>query len=312
MSTTLLARTSAEAEREIARIRVGRAAIAFHEAGRGQPVVLLHGSAASASQWRSLTRELESRFHVFAPELHGHGDSRPWTGPGPLTLTAEAAIIAAIADRVDRPIHLVAHSYGAAVALHFARTCPDRLRSLVLIEPVAFHLLREGGSARPSVLAEIEALAAEIPWALGEPSVGMRRFVDYWNGDGTWFRLPPDRRAQVASRIHAVAAHFGATLGERAPLAAYGAIRVPVLLVCGTESPAPISPIIVALAEVMPQARVLLVPGAGHMVPITHADVVNTAIAEHLTHDPVLLPGRDTESHRPTRETIVERMKRKR
>jgi pimeloyl-ACP methyl ester carboxylesterase len=282
MSITLLAKNTAEVGHDIARIRVGRAAIAFKEAGRGQPVVLLHGSAASASQWRGLTRALESRFHVFAPELHGHGDSRPWTGPGPLTLAAEAAIIAAFADRVDRTIHLVAHSFGAAVALHFARTFPDRLRSLVLIEPVAFHLLRDGRAARPSALAEIEALAAEIQWTMGEPSVGMRRFVDYWNGDGAWFRLPPDRRAAVASRIHAVAAHFGATLGESAPLSAYGAIRVPVLLVCGSESPAPIWPITVALSEVMPQSRILLVPGAGHMVPITHADVVNPAIAEHL------------------------------
>src|SRR4051794_38237412 len=108
------------------RIDIGRAGIACTEAGSGQPVVLLHGSACSGRQWRDLTGRLEDRFRVLAPDLHGHGESDAWPGPAPLTLAGEAAIVAALANLAGEPIHLVGHSYGAAVALHFAQAHPDR------------------------------------------------------------------------------------------------------------------------------------------------------------------------------------------
>ncbi len=63
------------------RIEVGHAGIACAEAGEGPPVVLLHGSASSAGQWRTLTGLLEDRFRVLAPDLHGHGGSDPWPAP---------------------------------------------------------------------------------------------------------------------------------------------------------------------------------------------------------------------------------------
>ena len=104
---------------------MGQAGVAWTDAGSGQPVVLLHASASSSAQWQGLTRALESRFRVLVPDLHGHGGSVPWRGPGPLTLADEAAIVTALADRVGEPVHLVVHSYGAAVALRFAQAHPD-------------------------------------------------------------------------------------------------------------------------------------------------------------------------------------------
>jgi pimeloyl-ACP methyl ester carboxylesterase/ribosomal protein S18 acetylase RimI-like enzyme len=264
------------------RIDVGRAGIACAEAGGGQPAVLLHGSASSAAQWRGLTGELADRFRVLAPDLHGHGGSDPWPGPGPLTLADEAAIVAALAEREGEPIHLVGHSYGAAVALRFAQAHPERLRSLALIEPVAFHLLREAGPACAALLAEIEGVAAAVARAADGSGAGMARFIDFWNGDGAWSRMPAERRAATERRAGAVAAHFAATLAEAAPPGAWRAIRVPTLVACGTETPAPTRLIAETLIRGLPQVRALRVHGAGHMLPLTHAEQVNPAVAAQL------------------------------
>jgi pimeloyl-ACP methyl ester carboxylesterase len=240
--------------RDMARIEPGRDGIAFTEAGSGQPVVLLHASASSSAQWQDLIRALEGQFRVLAPDLYGHGGSAPWRGPEPLTLADEAAIITALADHAGEPVHLAGHSYGAAVALRFAQAYPERLRSLVLIEPAAFHLLRENSPDHAASLAEIEGLAGSVTRAAGDAAGDMRHFVDFWN----------------------------AVLGCTTPLDAYAVIRTPTLIVRGSLSPAPMSPIIEALTGVLPQARMLCVSGAGHMLPITHAESVNPGIVGHL------------------------------
>ena len=205
----------------MARMKVGRADIAYSEAGYGQPVVLVHGSASASTQGRSLTRDLKGQFRVYAPDLHGHGQSDFWPGPGPLTLADDAAIVAALAEHACEPVHVVGHSYGAAVALHFALAHPERLRSLVLIEPVAFHLLREAEPDHAARLAEIEELATAVIRAVQQRGVGMSEFVDFWSGRGAWSRLSVVGRIATEVRAGVVAAHFAAIRSEATPLAAY-------------------------------------------------------------------------------------------
>ena len=53
----------------------------------------------------------------------------------------------ALLGRLDQPAHLVGHTCGGAVALSVARNRSDLLRSLTVVEPVAFHLLRGGGAS---------------------------------------------------------------------------------------------------------------------------------------------------------------------
>jgi pimeloyl-ACP methyl ester carboxylesterase len=257
--------------------------LAITESGHGQPAVLLHGSASSGKQWRSLALELADRFRLIIPDLHGHGGSHPWSEPTQRTLDDETGMIAALADRLEEPIHLVGHSFGAAVALQFALAHPERLRSLVLIEPVAFHLLQHAGQAGAGLLTKVEWLAAQVTRAAAEGAgSGMARFVDFWNGEGAWTRMPAERRAGLERCTRPIAGHFAATLGNVTAPEAYRSLRVPTLLICGTESPAPVRCVAEMLVRLLPNAGMLRVQDAGHMLPLTHPEVVNLAIAQHL------------------------------
>jgi pimeloyl-ACP methyl ester carboxylesterase len=97
---------------------------AFAYSDEGDTVVLLHSSASSGSQWRSLCGLLETDFEVLAPDLYGYGARADWPGRGPLTLTDEAAAVSKLLGNNDKPAHIIGHSYGGAVALKLARSSP--------------------------------------------------------------------------------------------------------------------------------------------------------------------------------------------
>jgi pimeloyl-ACP methyl ester carboxylesterase len=260
--------------------------IEYLEQGRGEPVVLLHSSASSSAQWRGLAERLSERYRVIAPDLHGYGGTSTWAGRGAFRLEHEAKLVSALLGRLGGPAHLVGHSFGGAVALHLARTRPDLLISLTVIEPVAFHLLRHQDVVS---FVEILGVAHGVANALacGDYFDGAARFVDYWSGPGAWESMRPEKRPGLAACLAKIALDFEATLNEPASLNEFAALALPTLVVQGECSPRPTRRICELLAQVLPDAELITIEGAGHMAPITHRDAINALIARHLSASPV-------------------------
>ena len=269
----------------------------FREAGEGPGVVCLHASAGSSGQWRALSDSLAPRYHVLAADSYGAGKSPAWTAKRPLTLRDEVALLEPVLARATRPVSLVAHSYGAAVALMAALEHPGRVNALALYEPTLFSLVDAESPAPNDVdgfRATFERTAALMD--AGDAAGAGKCFVDYWSGAGAWDRMPEARQGQVAVSIANVRGWGHACLRETTPLEAFSWVGAPVLLMVGRESPASSRAVARLLARALPRVEVYEFDGIGHMGPVTHPEAVNRVI------------GRFLERHRPIHQADLLRI----
>lgn len=250
--------------------------------GRGQTIIALHCSGADGSQWRMLRAAVGADCVVRAPSAIGSGDGAGWSGERRFTLLDEARPIIEMIDVTDGPVHLVGHSYGGGVALKAAMARPERIASLSLYEPSAFHDLRQLGDRASAELAEILALAGAVSHGLvtGAYQQAACAFVDYWNGDGTWRALRPAVREGLIAWLAKAPLEFQALLDDDTPLHRYQRLTCPVLVMRGENALPPSRLVVTEIARHLPMARLEVVPGAGHMGPLTHGgDVIRRIIA---------------------------------
>jgi pimeloyl-ACP methyl ester carboxylesterase len=255
-------------------------------------VIALHCSGATGSEWRELERQLGNRFSLSAPDLIGCGSNPHWTG-GDFGLSDEAAHIVHLIDSVKRPVHLVGHSYGGAVAIRVALERPAQVASLSLYEPVAFHILKISGIDGKAALEKITGIADTLRRFVlsGDHDTAAMLFVEFWNGEGSWTALRKEARAELARYIPKICLEFSATLDERTPFHSYRRFNFPVLLLHGEHAPESTKIISQQLAKAMKYASLQSIYGAGHMGPISHASAVGAMIRERIVRTEPSIPA---------------------
>jgi 2-succinyl-6-hydroxy-2,4-cyclohexadiene-1-carboxylate synthase len=235
--------------------------------GGGPPLLLLHGFTGSVETWRDLRDAVDGRYTTIALDLPGHGRSDAPADPARYALDALADDLARVLDVLDvAEVAVLGYSMGGRAALQLALRHPRRVCALVL-ESTSPGILDE--RERAARVTSDRALAADLE------AQGIEAFVDRWERLPLWesqAALSPDARAalraqRLANRPRGLANSLrGAGAGvtpsvlERLP-----ALDVPTLLITGA-----LDTKFVALTRTMegalPQARVVVVPDAGHAV----------------------------------------------
>jgi len=244
-------------------------------------LLCIHSFAASGRQYRSLEKRLPG-WRVVAPDLYGHGGRPAWPGDRRFTLADEAAPFEALLPE-EPPAHLVAHSYGAAVALRIAAANRTRVRSMALYEPAIWGTLAHLCPGEPATV-EIEAVRDETIRLLdaGRLEAAAARFIDYWAGQGAWAATPAERRPRLLAAIGSLREGWLASFAERWSLAALRALDLPCLLISGSRSTAAARRAFALLRDALPGAKALELDGLGHLGPITHSERVDAALEAFL------------------------------
>lgn len=249
------------------------------DVGEGPTAVLLHGQPGGAGDWSAVTTRLREQMRVVVPDRPGYGH----TGGRALGFGENATVLIEMLDRLEiESTVLAGHSWGTGVGLAAAIHFPERVKALVLAAPVSPGL-PAGALDRALAHPLFGPPATRLGFwfaGLGLSLLPLRRLAHVAAP-----ALPPEQVAATAGRWRAEDVWKSFYVEQRALVAELPALaprlsslEVPTTILYGTQdriSP-PAHPR--QLAGLIPNADLVSVDHAGHMLPVQRPDIVAGAI----------------------------------
>jgi pimeloyl-ACP methyl ester carboxylesterase len=246
-------------------IRANGLDIHYTVEGEGPPLVLLHAATSSALEdWAAQRPSLRQHFRLYLPDARGHARTR-WDATDGWTYATLVEDLAAFADALElERFHVAGLSMGAATALGFAIAHPGRLRSAILVSAA---VEREPRSSVARRLLDPDKAERDDPaWV-----ATLVRRHEPTQGPGAWKRLLGAIRDEIVAL-------------EPFPPERLRMARVPILLAYGDRDPWVPLEQAVWMRRQLPDARLLVVPGTGHVVVAEQPRIFNPAALHFLAH----------------------------
>lgn len=248
------------------------------DVGEGTPLVLLHAYPLSSAMWLAQREDLAKRFRVITPDLRGFGGSRLGEDEPSIDVMAEDVAALLRGKGIERAI-IGGLAMGGYVALALCRLHPDRVLGLVLAntkagaDPPDVRRQRLAMAERIETENSVAVLAEELLPRLVGPTTFRQRALVYGRVRGLVQASPP-KAAAWAQR--AMAARTG-------DVEALAGIRVPALVIAGSEDELATEQDAGAMAEALPNAELLVMPRCGHLTAVEQPELFNQAVAEFVT-----------------------------
>ncbi|MQA95259.1 MAG: alpha/beta fold hydrolase [Streptosporangiales bacterium] len=244
------------------------------DVGHGTPLVLLHAFPLSQAMWLAAREGLTARCRVITPDLRGFGGS-PLGAEEP-SMDAMADDVAALLDDkgIERAV-VGGHSMGGYVTMAFARRHPGRLLGVVLAgtkasaDPAPARRIREAMAER--ALADGPAVLVDevLPGLVG-PSTRSRRALIFGRVRGLVQSAPPSAVAWAQRAMAGRPDSFDTLRG----------LGCPALVIAGEEDTLATVDEARAMADALPDARLVVVGQSGHLAAIERPEEFNEAVGE--------------------------------
>lgn len=269
----------------VASVEVNGARLACVEAGRGDPLVFVHGSLEDLRIWRRQVAQFSAGYRAVAYSRRYHyPNAAPCAGDPPYTAGLHAADLAGLIEALGlAPAHLVCSSFGGCVALLLAVQRPELVRSLILAEPPLIPWLPSipGGAPLAEDFLNQAWEPARCAFCEGDLKQGVRFFHAAVMGRGTFDRLSPAGQRMILDnaaemRAETLADDYFPTLTP----ADAARIDRPVLLLNGALSPRLFHVINAELARCLPRAAQAVIPHASHVIHAGNPAVYHAAVRE--------------------------------
>jgi YbgC/YbaW family acyl-CoA thioester hydrolase len=262
------------------RIAVNGVDLAADVRGNGPAILFIHGYPLDHTIWEHTLGSLDGWMRI-APDLRGMGQSdAPDLG---YSMTTYADDLLALLNTLGvNQVVLCGLSMGGYVAFEILRRAPERIRGLILVDTRAEADSLEGRRVRETALAlaregGAEAIAAAmLPTMLGRASIeaqpALRERV---------------KRMMATTPVAGIIGAIGALRDRPDSLALLPTLAaIPALVIVGAEDVVTPPERAQAMADALPDARLVILPGAGHLTPVEQPERVTTLIADFLAQLP--------------------------
>jgi pimeloyl-ACP methyl ester carboxylesterase len=258
----------------------------FEDGGAGQPILAIHGFGSSAQSWRPIRRFLPGH-RIIAPSLKGAGWSdKP--DDGHYGVPEQARLMVALADRLGlRAPVVLGHSFGGAVALETAA----RLQESLVLRPVGLILINSIAFEQRIPLYMTLLRTPRV----GEAFCGLLQSLFAARIRGRVPTMPPLplQADALPETPHCLLLPGGpeAFLCTARQMIDYpvgelrcGSLQMPTLVLRGPLDPVVPANVAQMLVDSTPHARLVVLPGCGHLPHEQHPHQTACAIATFL-HD---------------------------
>lgn len=232
------------------------------ERGNGTPLLLIHGNGANTLTWGRTFDDLAAEHRAISYDRRGFGRS---SGPPARRLSDHVADAAALLEELDAaPAAVLGWSAGGVVALGLAVERPDLVSALVL-EEAAYALLLHPTRGGLRFTWRFDAARLRRDRRAGAQAV-FDYALDYRDGGSQFDRFPAEWRATMFDSAEAITAEGAQLRKPWPPRKAVAAISCPVTIVTGCRAEPAFGAAARRLAKILPSARYVAVPNAGHGV----------------------------------------------
>jgi len=258
-----------------------RGAVEYQETGDGAPLVFVPGSFSTGASWRNISTPLSERYRTITTSLCGYGQTQERRTHGGTSMQEERDVLETVLLQANAPVHLVAHSFGAWVALSLAMHRKPALLSLTLLEPTVFQLLALAGEAalNAQVCAMKDGYVAA--WARGKQRA-VRRVSDFYGGAGTFDAYPPAVQDKVITQTPTNILDWHSGYAESPLPQDFITVDVPTLVICGSASHMAMQRSNQLLVDYLPRAQFQTLDGANHFMVVTHPTELTRRIERHI------------------------------
>ena len=245
-----------------------------------RPLALIHCALSHGGSWKGFLDALAlDDVEPILVELPGHGNAEDWDRSRDYSDQALEMLLDALPRE---PVPVIGHSFGAVIALRAAVERPGRVSSLVVIEP-PFYAALKGSYMHDKTASDMASIRKKVESSSMVSAA--KEFISVWGSGESWDEIDEAQRKYIIPRMELVMAGENMLWNDKANLLKEGRLEgldIPVTLVEGDQSHPAMTQIIDALGRRIPEAEGIIVPGAGHMVPITDPVAVAEAVRDRL------------------------------
>ncbi len=237
-------------------------------------MLLIHGVGLTTDAWYAMVPQLSQHFSITAVDLPGHGDSASVISRSTASLSDYTHAIAGALSNIKEPTIVIGHSLGALIALDLAIRHPKTVAAVLPLNAV----FRRTQVASAAVKARAKELASQ---GIADPTGTLER----WFGQSPTGPLIDAR--QNCERMLKSAHPEGYAAGYKVFSESDGptddelrSLKAPMLCMTGSKEPNSTPAMSEALATLAQDGQAVIIEGARHMMPMTHADEVTGHIME--------------------------------
>ena len=248
--------------------------------GTGPDILFVPGSFSTPAAWQSIQKHLPQRYRFLSTSLCGYGETTETRTLFDNSINHEIEILSQITASIQKPVHLVGHSFGGLVCFAAILMGKLKVKSLTTFEANPITLLEEKNVLRFRKTRKISE-NFERQYFLREKDA-VKTIIDFWGGQGSFSSMPRVVQEYCRSTGFANVLDWRTALSFKTSCDDFRNWKIPCLIVRGELANDEMIEITDVLSKSIPDSKSSVVTGANHFLISSHPAICANLLANFL------------------------------